>query len=71
MDFHGTAALEAKLSQTTTGFKSFLLKALNPIFSKKDAGAVIPIQISGRATNRRSGSTSNRRAAPESRNLEF
>ncbi len=47
MDFHGTAALEAKLSQTTTGFKSFLLKALNPIFSKKDAGAVIPIQISG------------------------
>lgn len=47
MDFHGTAALEAKLSQTTTGFKSFLLKALDPIFSKKDAGAVIPIRISG------------------------
>jgi hypothetical protein len=49
MDFHGTAKLEAKLSQTTTGFKSFLLKAVDPFFRKKDAGAVIPIRISGAA----------------------
>jgi hypothetical protein len=49
MDFHGTAKLEAKLSQTTTGFKSFLLKAADPFFRKKDAGAVIPIRISGAA----------------------
>jgi len=47
MDFHGTAKLEAKLSETTTGFKSFLLKAVDPFFRKKDAGAVIPIRISG------------------------
>lgn len=47
MEFHGTAKLEARLSQTTTGFKSFLLKAVNPFFAKKDAGAVIPIEISG------------------------
>jgi hypothetical protein len=47
MDFHGTATLEAKLSQTTTGFKSFLLKAVDPFFRKKDAGAVIPLRISG------------------------
>ena len=47
MDFHGTAELEAKLSQATTGFKSFLLKAVDPFFKKKDAGAVIPIKIVG------------------------
>jgi hypothetical protein len=47
MEFHGTARLEAKLSQTTTGFKSFLLKAVDPFFRKKDAGAVIPIKITG------------------------
>jgi hypothetical protein len=47
--FQGTAKLDVKLSQTTTGFKSTLLKALDPFFKKKGsaAGAVIPISISG------------------------
>ena len=47
--FQGTATLAAKLSQTTTGFKSTLLKAVDPFFKKKGsaAGAVIPITISG------------------------
>jgi hypothetical protein len=47
LDFHGTAALQAKLSETTTGIKSFLLKAVDPFFRKKKAGAVIPIRITG------------------------
>jgi hypothetical protein len=49
LHFQGTATLAAKLSQTTTGFKSTLLKALDPLFKKKGsgAGAVIPIAISG------------------------
>lgn len=47
LDFHGTARLEAKLSQTTTGFKSFLLKIVDRFFKKKNAGAVIPIKITG------------------------
>ena len=49
LHFRGTATLAAKLSQTTTGFKSILLKALDPFFKKKGsaAGAVIPITISG------------------------
>jgi hypothetical protein len=47
LDFHGTASLQAKLSQTTTGFKSFLLKAVDPFFKGKNAGAVLPIKISG------------------------
>jgi len=47
MDFRGTASLQAKLSETTTGIKSFLLKAVDPFFKKKEAGAVIPIKITG------------------------
>ncbi|HEY4362019.1 MAG TPA: hypothetical protein VGN17_13665 [Bryobacteraceae bacterium] len=47
IDFHGTAKLDAQLSETTTGWKSFLLKAIDPIFRKKNAGAVLPIKIGG------------------------
>jgi AsmA-like C-terminal region len=47
MNFRGTARLDAEVSQTTTGWKSLLLKAVDPIFKKKNAGAEIPIQIKG------------------------
>ena len=47
MDFRGTAQMQAKLSEMTTGFKSFLLKAVDPFFKKGKAGAVIPIKITG------------------------
>jgi AsmA-like C-terminal region len=46
IDFHGTLSLQAKLSQTTTGIKSVLLKPLDPLFSK-DHVTVLPIKISG------------------------
>ena len=39
--------MDAKVSQMTTGFKSFLLKAADPFFRKQGAGAVIPIKITG------------------------
>jgi hypothetical protein len=51
LDFRGTATMEAKLSEMTTGIKSFLLKALDPIFHKKRAGTVIPIHIGGTRGN--------------------
>ena len=47
LDFHGAARTEAKLSQMTTGFKSVLLKAVDPFFKKNGAGADIPIKITG------------------------
>jgi len=47
LDFHGTARMEARLSQMTTGFKSLLLKAADPFFRKDGAGAVLPIKITG------------------------
>jgi hypothetical protein len=46
-DFRGTARLEAKVSQMTTGWKSILLKPVDPFFSKNGAGTEVPIRITG------------------------
>jgi hypothetical protein len=47
MDFHGKLQMKAKLSQTTTGAKSFFLKAVDPFFTGKNGGTLIPIKITG------------------------
>ena len=47
LNFVGALLLDAPLSRTTTGFKSFLLKAIDPLFRSKSAGARIPIRIEG------------------------
>ena len=47
IDFHGKLFLDAKLSQTTTGTKSFLLKAVDPFFKGKHGGSELPIKITG------------------------
>jgi hypothetical protein len=46
-DFHGKAWLDAKISQMTTGWKSILLKPVDPFFSKNGSGTEIPIRITG------------------------
>ncbi len=46
IDFHGTLSLQAKLSQTTTGVKSILLKPVDPFFRKNHL-TVIPIKVTG------------------------
>ena len=48
LDFRGTVRMEAKLSELTTGFKSFLLKAVDPLVRRNDV-TVIPITVSGTA----------------------
>jgi hypothetical protein len=47
LDFSGHLRLQAKLSQTVTGKKSFFLKAVDPFFSKDGAGTLLPITITG------------------------
>ena len=39
--------MEAKLSQMTTGWKSILLKPVDPFFAKHGNGAEIPFKITG------------------------
>lgn len=48
LDFAGHLRLQAKLSQTVTGKKSFFLKAVDPFFSKDGAGTLLPITITGK-----------------------
>jgi hypothetical protein len=48
LDFRGTIQLEAKLSELTTGVKSFLLKMVDPLMRRKDV-TVIPVTIGGTA----------------------
>jgi len=47
IDMQGHLRMKAKLSQTTTGVKSFFLKAIDPLFSKNGAGTELPITITG------------------------
>jgi len=46
-DFHGKARMDAKLSQMTTGWKSILLKPIDPFFNKNGAGTEVPVKITG------------------------
>jgi hypothetical protein len=46
-NFHGNARLAAKVSQLTTGWKSILLKPVDPFFSKDGAGTEVPIKVTG------------------------
>lgn len=46
-DFHGTARLTATVSQMMTGWKSILLKPVDPFFKKDGAGTEVPIRITG------------------------
>lgn len=43
----GDLRMQADISHVTTGFKSLLLKPLIPFFKKDNAGAVIPIAVTG------------------------
>lgn len=47
IDFHGTLGLQATLSQLTHGWKSKLLKPIDPLFEKQGAGTLLPIKITG------------------------
>jgi hypothetical protein len=47
VNLHGTLQLNHKLSKGSTGVKSVLLKAVEPLFKKKNAGEIVPIKIGG------------------------
>jgi len=47
LDFTGALQLDAPVSQTVTGFKSILLKPIDPLFRRNGAGTHLPIRISG------------------------
>ena len=51
IDMQGHLKMQAKLSQTMTGAKSFFMKAIDPLFSKNGAGTELPITVTGTQEN--------------------
>lgn len=47
LNLKGTARLQASLSRAVGGVRGFFLRAVDPLFRKDGAGAVIPITITG------------------------
>lgn len=47
LDFRGTARLEARVSETQTGWKRWALKPVDPFFAKNGAGTFLKIKIVG------------------------
>jgi len=47
LDFHGTLKLNATVSQTMTGWKRWVLKPVDPFFSKEGVGTFLHIQVVG------------------------
>ena len=46
-NFHGVARMQAKLSEMVTGWKSWALKLVDPLFMKHGAGTEVPIEVTG------------------------
>jgi hypothetical protein len=47
IDLHGQMQVDSKISNTTSGAKAFLLKAIEPFFKHKKKGEIVPVRISG------------------------
>jgi len=47
LDFQGTLTLDVRVSETTSGIKSLLLRAVDRLWSRDGEGSVVPIKISG------------------------
>ena len=67
-DFHGLLRLDAKLSQMTTGWRSILLKPVDPFFQKHGAGTELPFKISGTREAPRFGLDFHHREEPPKEN---
>jgi hypothetical protein len=47
INLHGQMRVETRISKTTSGMKSFILKVIDPIFKKKKKGEIVPIHVLG------------------------
>ena len=47
VDLHGTLDTRGNLSDATTGFKAVVLKAVTPLFKKKNSMRIVPFDITG------------------------
>jgi len=55
IDFHGSLRLQAKVSRTMSGWKRLALRPIDPLFSKRGAGTLLPIRVTGGADHPKFG----------------
>jgi hypothetical protein len=51
INLRGTLRLQAKVSDTTGGFKGFLLKAISPFIKKNKPQEPLPVAVTGTYTH--------------------
>lgn len=47
IDLHGHMWVDSKISNTTSGYRALVLKAMDPLFKKRKKGEVLPVRLSG------------------------
>jgi len=55
LDFKGTLLMQAKVSETQRGIKRWVLKIVDPLFSRKGGGSAIPLKIEGQRNDPKFG----------------
>lgn len=55
LDFQGTLRMQAKVSETMTGWKHWVLKPMDSFFSKNGAGTLLNIKVQGTMENPKFG----------------
>ena len=47
IDLHGNMRVATRISKTSTGMKSLILKVMDPLFRKKKKGEIVPVHVEG------------------------
>jgi hypothetical protein len=55
IDFQGSLRLQAKVSRTMSGWKRLALRPMDPLFSKRGAGTLLPVRVTGGADHPKFG----------------
>jgi hypothetical protein len=67
IDFHGALKLDAKVSQTMTGWKRWVLRPADPFFAKHGAGTYLRIKVDGTSNQLKFGLDHKSGASPDSK----
>ena len=70
IDFHGALKLDAKVSQTMTGWKRWVLRPADPFFSKHGAGTYLRIKVDGTSKQPKFGLDKKRAVPSDSRTAQ-
>ncbi len=70
IDFQGALKLDAKVSQTMTGWKRWVLRPADPFFAKHGAGTYLRIKVDGTSKQPRFGLAKKHGASPDAKTAQ-